>query len=68
MSGPGRESTPDKKACSRLSRIVDSFKTFLLAGRNGPRARSSAAEQVAHNHLVVGSNPTGPTCFLCGVV
>ena len=26
-------------------------------------ARSSEAEQVAHNHLVVGSNPTGPIEF-----
>jgi hypothetical protein len=26
-------------------------------------ARSSAAEQAAHNRSVVGSNPTGPTFF-----
>jgi hypothetical protein len=26
-----------------------------------PRARSSAAERAAHNRLVDGSNPSGPT-------
>lgn len=33
----------------------------IISHRENARARSSAAEQAAHNRSVVGSNPTGPT-------
>lgn len=36
---------------------------IALSGRILQRARSSRAEQAAHNRLVGGSNPSGPTSF-----
>ena len=38
--------------------------TLELLRRIETRARSSVAERPAHNRLVIGSNPVGPTIWL----